>query len=136
MIFVLKEKWIILTHTMYCCYCYKCCFCAPGRRVLCTDVQYGGVLCHERSGGVLWFSSGIFRKILWSVSVLRGKDSIAPPACFLLSKLKLRPSGCDSCIDMSTESLLASTASAFWTRSGEIELMARRPCESGSNRST
>lgn len=30
------------------------------------------------------------------VSAVRGEDSIAPPACFLLSELKLRPSGCDS----------------------------------------
>ncbi len=36
MIFVIKEKWIILTHTMYCCLllqiylCYYDCFCAAG----------------------------------------------------------------------------------------------------------
>ncbi len=40
MIFGIKEKCIILIHTMYCCYCYKytCvtydCFCAPGSHMV------------------------------------------------------------------------------------------------------
>ncbi len=38
MIFAINEKWIILTHTVYCCLLYTCaaydCFCAPGDYIL------------------------------------------------------------------------------------------------------